>query len=138
MTRVRTVSFRERSLCRPKIKLPANRAWWDALLIATATGAGCTAILTEDLTNGGSPHGVRVLNPFAGRAMPPKVRIPLDGEQTTHAPVSAFSTRNPSMARNPFRHDGMRASRDRFDGRRVANALPTIASATTFGMTAAC
>ena len=45
----------------------AGRAsYWDALLVATAAEAGCTAILTEDLADGGVLHGVRIINPFGG------------------------------------------------------------------------
>ena len=50
----------------------AGRAsYWDALLVATAAEAGCTAILTEDLADGTTLLGVRVINPFAGDALPP-------------------------------------------------------------------
>jgi predicted nucleic acid-binding protein len=48
----------------------ASRAsYWDALLIATAAAAGCTLILTEDLTDGATLNGVEIHNPFdpAGR-----------------------------------------------------------------------
>jgi predicted nucleic acid-binding protein len=63
------------------VTVAAGRAsWWDALLVATAAEAGCTTILTEDLSDGGSLHGVRVLNPFAGRDISPEVRILLDGD----------------------------------------------------------
>ena len=41
-------------------------SYWDALLVATAAEAGCTAILTEDLADGSSLAGVRVINPFDG------------------------------------------------------------------------
>jgi predicted nucleic acid-binding protein len=40
-------------------------SYWDALLVATAAEGGCTAILTEDLTDGSTMHGARILNPFA-------------------------------------------------------------------------
>jgi len=44
----------------------AGRAsYWDALLIATAAEAGCTAILTEDLSDGTMLGPVRILNPFS-------------------------------------------------------------------------
>jgi predicted nucleic acid-binding protein len=43
-------------------------SYWDALLVATAAEAGCTAILTEDLADGSLLLGVRVLNPFADDA----------------------------------------------------------------------
>ena len=48
-------------------------AYWDALLIATAAEAGCTAILTEDMSHGSSLYGVRILNPFIGDEVPPAV-----------------------------------------------------------------
>ena len=43
----------------------AGRAsYWDALLVATAAKAGCSAILTEDMADGTLLGGVRVVNPF--------------------------------------------------------------------------
>jgi predicted nucleic acid-binding protein len=45
----------------------ARRAsYWDALLLATAAEAGCSIILTEDMSDGAILGGVRVHNPFAG------------------------------------------------------------------------
>jgi predicted nucleic acid-binding protein len=44
-------------------------SYWDALLVTTAAEAGCTAILTEDLADGTTLAGVRVINPFAGAAL---------------------------------------------------------------------
>ncbi len=55
-------------------------SYWDALLVATAAEAGCTAILTEDLADGSILHGVRVLNPFAGNDIPPAVRALLTAD----------------------------------------------------------
>ena len=44
----------------------AGRASYrDALLVATASEAGCVAILTEDLADGAVLGGVRIYNPFA-------------------------------------------------------------------------
>jgi predicted nucleic acid-binding protein len=44
----------------------AGRAsYWDALLVATAGEAGCTVLLTEDLTDGADFGGVRIHNPFS-------------------------------------------------------------------------
>ena len=40
-------------------------SYWDALLVATAAEADCGAILTEDLANGGTLLGLRIVNPFA-------------------------------------------------------------------------
>jgi predicted nucleic acid-binding protein len=39
-------------------------AYWDALIVATARGAGCERILTEDLAAGSEVAGVRIENPF--------------------------------------------------------------------------
>ena len=41
-------------------------SYWDALLITTAAEAGCSAILTEDMADGTTLSGVRIINPFAG------------------------------------------------------------------------
>ena len=43
----------------------------EALLICTAAEAGCAAILTEDLADGTSLAGVRIVYPFAGPALSP-------------------------------------------------------------------
>ena len=40
-------------------------AYWDALLVATASEAGCRVILTEDLADGANLGGVRIRNPFS-------------------------------------------------------------------------
>lgn len=43
----------------------AGRAsFWDALLVATASEAGCTVILTEDMTDGANLGSVEIHNPF--------------------------------------------------------------------------
>jgi predicted nucleic acid-binding protein len=47
-------------------------SYWDALLVITATEAGCTAILTEDLADGTVLSGVRIINPFAGATLSAK------------------------------------------------------------------
>jgi predicted nucleic acid-binding protein len=41
-------------------------SYWDALLVATAAEAGCTAILAEDLSDGAMLAGVRIVHPFDG------------------------------------------------------------------------
>lgn len=56
-----------------------HAGYWDALLVATAAEAGCAAILSEDMADAGTLHGVRILNPFAGVALPPAVLALLDG-----------------------------------------------------------
>ena len=58
----------------------AGRAhYWDALLVATAAEAGCSFILTEDMADGDSFAGVRVLNPFSGASLAPEARRLLEG-----------------------------------------------------------
>jgi predicted nucleic acid-binding protein len=42
-----------------------SASYWDALLLATAAEAGCTAVLTEDLSPGQVYLGVRIVAPFA-------------------------------------------------------------------------
>jgi predicted nucleic acid-binding protein len=44
-------------------------SYWDVLLLLTAAEAGCTAILTEDLADGATLVGMRIINPFAGAAL---------------------------------------------------------------------
>jgi predicted nucleic acid-binding protein len=46
-----------------------SASYWDALLIATAAEAGCTAMLTEDLADGVILCGVRIINPFGPGAL---------------------------------------------------------------------
>lgn len=38
---------------------------WDALVLKTASAAGCRRLLTEDLQHGQAIDGVRIENPFA-------------------------------------------------------------------------
>ena len=38
---------------------------WDAMIVESASVAGCESLLTEDLTAGAVIRGVRVVNPFA-------------------------------------------------------------------------
>lgn len=39
-------------------------SYWDALIVSTATAAGCDEVLTEDLQHGQDLGGVRVVDPF--------------------------------------------------------------------------
>lgn len=39
-------------------------SYWDALLVATAAEAGCTVVLTEDMSDGSVLSGLRIHNPF--------------------------------------------------------------------------
>jgi predicted nucleic acid-binding protein len=52
-------------------------SYWDALLVATAAAAGCAVVLTEDLSDGGSLHGIRAVNPFADGDLAPAARAVL-------------------------------------------------------------
>ena len=57
-------------------------SYWDALLIAAAAEAGCTAIVTEDLSDGELLKGVRVVHPFAtGDELPDQLRSLLGMDQ---------------------------------------------------------
>ena len=40
-------------------------SYWDGLIIAAAERAGCSTVLSEDLSDGQDYGGVTVLNPFA-------------------------------------------------------------------------
>jgi predicted nucleic acid-binding protein len=53
------------------LSVAGRASYWDALLIATAAEAGCTAILTEDLADGTDLLDVRIVNPFAGDRLSP-------------------------------------------------------------------
>jgi len=46
-------------------------SYWDALLLHTAAEAGCTGLLSEDLADGTTLAGVRIINPFAGDSLSP-------------------------------------------------------------------
>lgn len=53
----------------------AGRAsYWDALLIANAAEAGCTAIITEDMADGTTLCGVRIVDPFGPEGLSPSAR----------------------------------------------------------------
>jgi len=39
-------------------------SWWDSMIVAAAEAAGCTRILSEDLSHGVSYFGITVENPF--------------------------------------------------------------------------
>ncbi len=41
-------------------------SFWDAMLLATAAAAGCTAVLSEDMGEGAVFEGTVVRDPFAG------------------------------------------------------------------------
>ena len=39
-------------------------SFWDSLIVAAAEQANCSVLFTEDLNDGQSIRGVRVVNPF--------------------------------------------------------------------------
>lgn len=47
-------------------------AYWDALLLATAAEAGCTALISEDMAPGATLGPVRVVPAFAGDLVSPE------------------------------------------------------------------
>ena len=46
-------------------------SYWDSLIIAAAERAECKTILSEDLNDGQSYHGIQVSNPFKAELMAP-------------------------------------------------------------------
>jgi len=44
-----------------------NLTIWDAIMLSTAAAAGCRLLLSEDLQDGFTWHGVTVTNPFASK-----------------------------------------------------------------------
>ena len=55
-------------------------SYWDALLVMTAAEAGCTTVLSEDMSDGSVLGGVRILNPFARRGISPAAEAILKAE----------------------------------------------------------
>ena len=54
-------------------QLAAGRlSYWDALLLAAAREAGCTAIFSEDLQDGATVLGVEIINPFGPDGLSPR------------------------------------------------------------------
>jgi len=45
-------------------------SYWDALIVSAAERAGCTSILTEDLSDGQTYHSIVVRNPFTEELRP--------------------------------------------------------------------
>lgn len=41
-------------------------SFYDTLILAAAIETGCSTLLSEDLQNGRTVHGVKIINPFAG------------------------------------------------------------------------
>lgn len=48
-------------------------SFWDAMLLATAERAGCTAVLSEDMGDGTSFGAVMIRNPFVRGSLPEHV-----------------------------------------------------------------
>ena len=56
-----TVAETERAL---QIEQRYKVSWWDAVLMASAIGAECTHLLSEDMQSAPLIDGLRILNPF--------------------------------------------------------------------------
>jgi predicted nucleic acid-binding protein len=41
-------------------------SYWDSLIVSAAERAGCTMIVSEDLSAGQAYHNIRIINPFKG------------------------------------------------------------------------
>jgi predicted nucleic acid-binding protein len=48
-----------------EISILAQISFWDAMIVAAAVRANCSALYSEDLNSGQSIRGVRIVNPFA-------------------------------------------------------------------------
>lgn len=46
------------------ISVHSQISYWDGLIVAAASAAGCDRILTEDLASGATINGVLIVNPF--------------------------------------------------------------------------
>jgi len=46
------------------ISIASRLSFWDALIIASAESANCSAVYSEDLNDGQIIRGVRIVNPF--------------------------------------------------------------------------
>ena len=58
----------------------AHCSWWDALIIAAAQHAGCTAILSEGLGPHLMPAGMTLINPFESALHEAPARYEMRGE----------------------------------------------------------
>lgn len=52
------------------IRAAHGLSYWDSAIIAAARALGCDELLTEDMNHGQTVAGVRIVNPFRGRARP--------------------------------------------------------------------
>jgi predicted nucleic acid-binding protein len=48
-------------------------SWWDALLLATADGAGCTIVISEDMAEGSRVGHAQVRHPFSDDRLAPAI-----------------------------------------------------------------
>lgn len=48
-----------------QISKDSQLSYWDSLIVAVASDAGCSTVYSEDLSNGQIISGVRIVNPFA-------------------------------------------------------------------------
>ena len=56
-------------------QLAAGRlSYWDALLLAAASDAACTVLLSEDMQDGSVVYGVRIINPFGSDGLSASAR----------------------------------------------------------------
>jgi predicted nucleic acid-binding protein len=55
------------------VEMAAGRlSYWDALMVASAAEAGCTAMLSEDMQDGRTIFGVEIINPFGATGVSPR------------------------------------------------------------------
>ncbi len=48
-------------------------SYWDGLMVATVSRAGCTVLLSEDMQDGANHNGVTIRNPFTGERLPAEI-----------------------------------------------------------------
>ena len=63
-----------------RIEKNGHCSWWDALIIAAAQHAGCTAILSEDMGPHLMPAGLTLINPFESAVHEAPARYETRGE----------------------------------------------------------
>ncbi len=47
-----------------RVQIRYKLSWWDSLIIAAASIAGCETILSEDINHSQNYLGIKVVNPF--------------------------------------------------------------------------
>ncbi len=53
-------------------------SYWDALMLASAREAGCSAFISEDLQDGARLFGMEIVNPFGAQGPSPRAIELLD------------------------------------------------------------